>query len=32
MDNAGAVLGNKVDRLADRTGAALKDAGNEIED
>jgi hypothetical protein len=32
IDNAGAVLGNKADRIADKTGAALKDVGNEIED
>ena len=32
IDNAGDVLGNKADRVADKTGAALKDVGNEIHD
>lgn len=32
IDNADAVLGNKADRVADKTGAALKDVGNEIQD
>lgn len=30
IDNAGAVIGNRADRVADKTGAALKDVGNEI--
>lgn len=32
IDKAGDVIGNKLDRTADKTGAALKDVGNEIED
>ena len=32
IDNAGAVLSNKADRVTDKTGAALKDIGNEIEE
>lgn len=31
IDNAGAVLHDKADRAADKTGAALKDLGNEIQ-
>lgn len=30
IDNAADVLGNKADRVADTTGAAAKDIGNEI--
>lgn len=30
LDNAGAVLGNKADRAADRAGAAISDFGNDI--
>ncbi|MEN2784996.1 hypothetical protein ACFOKI_14810 [Sphingomonas qilianensis] len=32
MDNSAATLGNAADDAADATGAALKDAGNAIED
>ncbi|PTS89943.1 hypothetical protein DBR17_02375 [Sphingomonas sp. HMWF008] len=32
IDNAADVLGDKADRVADKTGAALKDLGNEIEE
>ena len=32
IDKAGDVLGNKADRVADTTGAALKDLGNEIQE
>ncbi len=32
IDDAGTVLGNKADRVADKTGAALKDLGNEIQE
>lgn len=32
IDNAGDVLSNKADRFADKTGAALKDLGNEIQE
>lgn len=32
MDNVGDVIGNKIDKAGDAAGAALKDAGNEIED
>ena len=31
IDNVGDVLSNTADRAADKTGEALKDAGNEIE-
>lgn len=32
IDNADDVIGNTADRAADKTGAALKNLGNEIED